>query len=134
MSWASAGGGGPCQAVESAIECETNQDTYIPPDLLRHGVGVAKAWARWSQAGSHCIKEGYKVSGVADAGVGVSDVTFCDAFTAGATCYVVLVSGSHHISTDQASTTTTVVRVNNRNHCHNSEDGGDNYIAVWGAI
>jgi hypothetical protein len=33
-------GGGPSQAVQTDIEQHTNQDTYIPPDLMKHVPGV----------------------------------------------------------------------------------------------
>jgi hypothetical protein len=36
--------GGVSQADQTAIEGETNQDTYIPPDLVKHSPGVAKAY------------------------------------------------------------------------------------------
>lgn len=32
------------QATQSAIENETNEDTYIPPDMLKFHSGVSKAW------------------------------------------------------------------------------------------
>ena len=36
---------GVTQANEAALEAETNEDTYAPPDLIKHSPGVAKAWA-----------------------------------------------------------------------------------------
>ena len=39
-------GGGPSQANEAAIEAETNEDTYIPPDLAKHLNGVLKCYHR----------------------------------------------------------------------------------------
>ena len=69
-----------------------------------------------------------------DAGVGVTDITYDDAMTAGATNYVVLSTGATHVTSDQAATTTTTVRINNRNNCHDSEDAGDVYVAILGAI
>ena len=134
VAWEDAGGGGPSQAVEADIEGQTNQDTYVPPDLLRHVPGVAKAWARFSQAGSHSFKAEYGMASISDEGAGLSDITVDDAFTAGATNYVVMAGGTNHVTTDQASTTTTVVRVNNRDNSHASEDAGDIYVAYWGLI
>jgi hypothetical protein len=32
------------QASQAAIEAQTNENTYIPPDLLKHHPGVAKRW------------------------------------------------------------------------------------------
>ena len=44
-------GGGPSQATQSAIEAETNEDTYVPPDLMRHHPGVLKASAEVASNG-----------------------------------------------------------------------------------
>ncbi len=41
------------QAVQADIEAETNQDTYIPPDLLHHHPGIAKAWVKFTDTGSN---------------------------------------------------------------------------------
>ena len=40
IAWASAAGG-PSQANQAALEAETNEDTYAPPDLIKHSPGVA---------------------------------------------------------------------------------------------
>jgi hypothetical protein len=72
-SWACASGGGPCQASITAIKCETNQDTYVPPDLLKHSPGVAKAWVQWEQCGAHGIITSYNMTSVTDGGVGETD-------------------------------------------------------------
>ena len=131
-AWA-APGGGPSQAVEADIEGMTNQDTYIPPDLLRHGPGVAKAWCRLTMSGQ-AFKVEYGMASISDAGVGVSDIVVDDAFTVGNTSFVVMSGGAIHVTTDQAATTSTTVRVNNRDSSHNSEDGGDIYVVYWGLI
>ena len=47
MTWAAVSSG-PSQAVQSDIEAETNEDTYIPPDLIKYSPGVAKAWGKFN--------------------------------------------------------------------------------------
>jgi hypothetical protein len=74
LSWASAGGG-PCQAAQSAIEDETNQDTYLPPDLLVHSPGVAKAWATITSGGALQCPD-HNIACVGDTGTGVRDVNY----------------------------------------------------------
>jgi len=66
-AWA-APAGGPSQAVQSAIEAETNEDTYLPPDLIKHSPGVAKVWCRWEQQGAHSIAASYNMDSVTDSG------------------------------------------------------------------
>ena len=77
LTWAAAGG--PDQAVQSDIEAETNQDTYVPPDLIKHSPGVAKAWCRITDAGV-LESPDYNVASITDTGTGnrtiVWDVDF----------------------------------------------------------
>ena len=73
----------PAQAVKSAIEGETNQDTYIPPDLMKHHPGVAKVTCKFETVGaSHdTISTAYGMSGVSEGGaLGDSDVSFTTNF------------------------------------------------------
>ena len=75
-AWA-APGGGPSQAVQSAIEAETNEDTYVPPDLMKHHPGVAKVTCLYEQAGAHGIHGSYNMTSVSDGGAaGDSDHLF----------------------------------------------------------
>jgi len=59
---------GTSQANQAALEAETNEDTYAPPDLIKHSPGVAKAWAGWTVTGG--IDRAYNVSTITDSGVG----------------------------------------------------------------
>lgn len=60
---------GPTQAAQAAIEAETNQDTYVPPDLVRHSPGVAKAWLVLNDFGA-LLSPSYNIASVTDSGVG----------------------------------------------------------------
>ena len=63
------------QATQGAIEAETNEDTYVPPDLLRHNPGVAKVWGRHNGAGT--ITAGsYNLTGTAKNSTGNYTWTF----------------------------------------------------------
>ena len=44
VAWEALPSSGPSQADETALECETNEDTYAPPDLIKHSPGVAKGY------------------------------------------------------------------------------------------
>ncbi len=61
-------GGGPSQATQAALEAETNEDTYAPPDLIKHNPGVAKVQAEFTVAGS--INHSRNVDSITDNGVG----------------------------------------------------------------
>ena len=61
------------QATQAALEAETNEDTYAPPDLLKHNPGIAKAWAVIDQIGTIAVKASHNLDGttpVVDNGVG----------------------------------------------------------------
>jgi hypothetical protein len=78
-AWA-APSGGPSQASQSAIEAETNEDTYPPPDLIKHSPGVAKAWASFGVDST--ADASYNVASISDA-TGDWTITFTTAFSNG---------------------------------------------------
>ena len=65
-----AAAGGPSQATQAAIEAETNENTYIPPDLLKHHPGIAKGWVTVDCIGTVTIKESYNITSVTDSATG----------------------------------------------------------------
>jgi len=73
-----AAGGGPAQAEESDIEDETNEDTYIPPDLAKHIKGAAKFWCDVLLAGSLTGTD-YNVASITDTGTGDRTVVYTTA-------------------------------------------------------
>ena len=81
LTWA-AGASGPSQADQAALECETNEDTYAPPDMIKFSPGVAKAWARWEMCGAHGLLASYNMTSATDGGaVGDSDLLFATDFS-----------------------------------------------------
>nr|ANO58273.1 tail fiber protein [uncultured Alphaproteobacteria bacterium] len=82
-AWTSAApaGGGPSQATQAAIEGETNQDTYIPPDLLKHHPGVAKAWISFNGTGTIAIRASYNITSITDNGTGDTTITIATDFS-----------------------------------------------------
>ena len=68
----------PSQAVEADIESETNQDTYIPPDLAKHIPGAAKFWCDILLAGGLTGTD-YNVASVTDNAVGHRTVVYTTA-------------------------------------------------------
>jgi hypothetical protein len=90
--------GGPSQAVQSAIEAETNQDTYIPPDLLKYSPGVAKAWLFTTYSGgTPQITLGHRISSLGDEGTGHIQVNFSTNFSSAAYAAVVTTDGNDSI-------------------------------------
>jgi len=60
------------QANQAAIEGETNENTYMPPDLAHFGPWAAKVWLMWEQSGAHGITASYNMTSVTD-GSGAGD-------------------------------------------------------------
>ena len=73
--------GGPSQADQAAIEGETNEDTYIPPDLLKHHPGVAKVWFSAESVGTWAINTSYNLTSLTDNGSGDGTATFATDFS-----------------------------------------------------
>jgi hypothetical protein len=65
--------GGPSQANQAAVEGMTNEDTYVPPDLLNYHPGMAKGWVVYDQTGPTVITS-HNVSSVTDFAAGQFDV------------------------------------------------------------
>jgi len=70
------------QAVQSAIEAETNENTYVPPDLLHFAPSAAKAWIVFNgtavngAADLTGVDVSYNITSVVDNGTGDHTVAF----------------------------------------------------------
>ena len=95
----------PAQATQAAIEAETNEDTYVPPDLIKNSPGVAKVWGHIAAAGTLNAPD-YGISTVGDTGVGVRDVNFTTAFSSSVYAPVLGVMGTNNGTVDVTSLTT----------------------------
>ena len=73
------GTAGPSQANQAAIEAETNEDTYVPPDLLKHSPGVAKAYCSVARDGT-LQSNSYNVTSYARNSTGNYTVTWATDF------------------------------------------------------
>jgi hypothetical protein len=72
--------GGPSQASQSALEAETDEDTYAAPDLIKYSPGVAKFYVKFD-ATAAVQGTAYNTTSVADNGVGDWTVTIATDFT-----------------------------------------------------
>ena len=71
--------GGVIQATQAALEAETNEDTYAPPDLIKHNPGVVKVWCVWDMNAT--IRASLNVSSVTDVAVGRWTINFTTDFS-----------------------------------------------------
>ena len=64
IAWAAASSVSP--ADQAALEAETDEDTYVPPDLVRHSPGVAKAhgFTLGAGTGGDTLTGSYNISAV----------------------------------------------------------------------
>jgi len=79
LTWVAAGGG-PSQANQAALEAETNEDTYAPPDLIKNSPGVAKAWCRIDTDGT-LIAGSYNIASITDDDTGERDINILTDFS-----------------------------------------------------
>ena len=71
---------GPSQADQAALEGETNEDTYAPPDLIKYSPGVAKFYVKFNASGT-IQGTAYNTTSVADNGTGDWTVTIATDFS-----------------------------------------------------
>ncbi len=63
------------QADQAALEAETDEDTYVPPDLVNYNPGVAKAWGHATVSGGvPSLTASRNISSIVDNGTG--DIIF----------------------------------------------------------
>ena len=74
-------GAAPAQADEAALEAETDEDTYAPPDLIKHSPGVAKFFVRIAAAGT-IVATDYNVASITDTGTGNRRIVIATDFAA----------------------------------------------------
>ena len=61
--------GSPTEATQAAVEAETAEATFVPPDLVKNSPGVAKGWCRITAVGALEAPD-YNVDSVTDTGLG----------------------------------------------------------------
>lgn len=83
----------PVQATQSAIEAETNENTYVPPDLIKHSPGVVKVRGQVDRsAGTPSLNSpSQNITSVGDDGAANTIVTIATDFSStvyavGASC------------------------------------------------
>ena len=121
------------QSTQAAIKAETNENTYIPPDLLKHHPGIAKVWISWTYSGgTPSDAASYNVASLADNATGDLDVVFTTAFSS--TAYAVVASGdqsSANVTSVNSGKLTTDVRIVILNTSSASADL-DGQVAIFG--
>jgi hypothetical protein len=133
IAWAAAAGG-PSQANQAALEAETDEDTYAPPDLIRHSPGVAKVWAKWEQTGGHTMSLSYNMTSVTDgSAAGDTDHVFATDFS-GTNWIFVGTAGNGEMPTVKSGTeaTGTLTTITRTNSSASAVDSDNNFMAMYG--
>ena len=123
------------EATQAEMEAETAVAKFVPPDLVRHSPGVAKAWVKWEQTGTHSMLASYNMTSVTDGGgAGDTDHLWDDDFASAPT--VVGITGtSYAIGVDVgggAPSTTGATTVTFDTSNQNATDLALNCIAAFG--
>jgi hypothetical protein len=129
IAWASAAGG-PSQADQAALEGETNEDTYAPPDLIKHSPGVAKGYVKIAADGAS-TSSAYNIASVTDQGAGERIVNWNVDFSSGDYAIAGLMqglNGNDHV--DYTSEGAGSVTINVRNSAGTRVDGEHTILAL----
>ena len=128
--------GEAAQADQAAVEAETNEDTYVPPDLIKNAPGVAKAWIEWEQTGAHGITGSYNYTSVTDGGApGNTDHVFATDFSNTTYAIVGMVGGANvdsFLTELTSAKTTTAITTITTDHANADGDETSNYLAAFG--
>jgi hypothetical protein len=94
------------QANQTAMEAETNQDTYVAPDFVKYSPGVAKAWCVFDGTDSSSITPAasYNVVDVTDVSAGRYTVNISTDFSSAN--FVAVAASQDGITSDVRSGTT----------------------------
>jgi len=118
------------QATQAALEAETNEDTYAPPDLLKHHPGIAKMWGTVNQIGTQNLDANYNVDGIVDQGTGLTDFTIGDDFSS--VNYATSVNSPQHRNSIVAVKTAAVLSVRIRDSNDVAIDSDETSVVAWG--
>jgi hypothetical protein len=122
---------GTTQAVASDIVAGTNEDTYIPPDLMKHHPGVAKVLL--SSAADQSTLSLYGCS-VAYSSTSTKTVSYTVAFAATTYTMVLgltLTSNASGVDTHSPSTSQCIFR--GTRHDNGAAEASINHLAIFGA-
>lgn len=130
-----AAGGGPSQATQAALEAETNEDTYAPPDLIRHSPGVCKQWVSFDGEGTVAINGSYNTTSITDNGTGDYTVNIADDMSG--TGYAPIAVGAEDTITSFRNTKTLVTAagtydIDIENSASTNQDVGNVYACAFG--
>ena len=128
IAWAAAAGG-PSQANQAAVEGETNEDTYAPPDLIKHSPGVAKAWAYINSTGA-LQSPSYNVASVTDTGGGDRTVVIGTDFSS--VVYSVVTAGPGDDTIEIGVQTLAAGQFYLRTYASGSLNDQNGYFAAYG--
>mgnify|MGYP003134251522 CR=1 FL=1 len=129
VAWAAASSG-PSQATAGAIEGETNEDTYLPPDLVRRSPGVCKGWALCDTSGNATIS--YNVTSCDDNGTGDMDLNWATDFSSGNHVAIVTGTGAQKVANVVAFAAGSTEYENRDIDSHNVNDPVKWMCAVYG--
>ena len=129
-----AAAGGPSQANQAALEAETNEDTYLAPDLAHFGPWAAKAWAKVDGAGT-TVDASYNITDTTDNNVGDLTVNIATDFSSADWAQMVLVNqaaDTHHTFVSFTQLAGTFGAKSDETHAGTSVDPQDYWFAGFG--
>ena len=122
------------EATRAEMEAQTAVAHFVPPDLVKHSPGVAKAWCKFDGTGGDgstiTNNIAYGCDATTDAGTGDYTVNFSTVFSS--THYVFMAWGNalHHVDDDGPATGT--YNFKSLNASHAKEDAARLFVVAFG--
>ena len=126
---------GSTRADQAAAEAETDEATYMSPDLVLHSPGVAKIWIKWETVGAHSIQIDHNMTSITDGGAaGDTDHTFAVTFSSGNYAVVFGALDDHFIGLVSASIGDAAISTITVLHDGVAADTEHNSMAIYGDL
>ena len=116
--------------TQAALEAETDEDTYVTPDLIRFSPGVAKAWINMTGTGTIAIRDSHNVSSIADRGTGFYSISFDNNLGNANYCAVSMGQDERILSIDTATTVPTAGRCDIESRLDNGQEDDQDRCCV----
>ena len=121
----------PSQANQAALEAETNEDTYAPPDLLHFAVSAIKAWGEQS-ATTGASTTDYNMDDATDNGAGDFTLNWTTDFSSGDYSAVCMTTNQNYCNQEAAAAAAGTFRMVIYNDAGVAEDATTYWVIAAG--
>jgi len=120
------------EATQAEMEAQTAVAHFVPPDLVKHSPGVAKAWCKFNGTSSDPITNdaAYNCDATTDVGTGDYTVNFTTNFSSSDYVFMGWGNALHHVDDDGPAAGT--YNFKSLNSSHAKEDAARMFAVAFG--